>query len=66
MQTGQTVKIKQKIVSSGLVRQRIKKLYKSVLPYVVLSWCESLNELHAAREINATHMGAQLERKNCI
>ena len=27
---------------------------------------KSLNELHAAKEINATHMGAQLKRKNCI
>ena len=27
---------------------------------------KSLNELHAAKEINATHMGAQLIRKNCI
>lgn len=63
---GQTLKIQTENCFLWAGKAQIKKLCKSGLPYVILSWCESLNELHAATEINATHMGTQLERKNCI
>lgn len=64
---GQTVKIQTEncFLWAGEAQHQ-KKLCQSGLPYVALSRWKSLNELHAAREINATHMGAQLERKTCI